>query len=139
MRYHIPSDEQVELALEKVLGSFRIVSSQHKLHSLVVKELQTGKTSYGVSSKRLRDIALRSANVKLEIHSREGDPDKILTKCPVCGSTLQRVKNQTIWGGEVTLEFRCTYCSYWTGKKKRIPTRYVFHLKKTVKRGTKNR
>ena len=39
------------------------------------------------------------------------------------------VKNLTIWGGEVTIQFQCSDCGYWTGKKKRIPTRYVFHFK----------
>jgi len=129
MDYHVPSDEKVENALKIVLKKFRNVSSQHKLQALVKKELQTKKTKFGVSQQRLRDIALKSGFVNLEIHSREGDPHKILTKCPVCKNPLQRVKNLTIWGGEVTIEFRCSKCGYWTGKKKRIPTRYVFHLK----------
>ena len=128
--YQIPSDEQVEKAVKKVVTKFRIIPSQHRLHELVTKELHTKKKQFGVSAKRLRKIALNSGFVTLEIHSREGDPHKILHKCPVCGSSLKRVKNLTIWGGEVTLEFSCSYCGYWTGKKKRIPTRYVFHLKK---------
>jgi C4-type Zn-finger protein len=53
-----------------------------------------------------------------------------MTKCPVCGGSLKNVKNLTIYGGKVTIEFSCKNCGYWTGKKKRIPTRYVFHLKK---------
>jgi len=130
MQYHIPSDDQVEQALKKVLQNFRTVSSQRKLHVLVKKELRTKKKQFGVSEHRLRDIAVKSGFVHLEIHSREGDPHKILVKCPVCGHPLQRVKNLTIWGGKVTIQFRCTNCGYWTGKKKRIPTRYVFHLKK---------
>jgi len=85
MSYHIPSDEQIKDALEKVLKKFRTVQSQNKSKELVIKELNTKK---------------------------------------------KRVKNLTIWGGEVTIEFRCNKCGYWTGKKKRIPTRYVFHLKK---------
>ena len=130
MNYHIPSDEKVEKALNKVLKKFHTVSSQHKLQKLVKKELKTKKKQFGVSEQRLRDIAIKSGFVNLEIHSREGDPHKILTKCPVCKNSLKRVKNLTIWGGEVTIEFRCSKCGYWTGKKKRIPTRYVFHFKK---------
>ena len=87
------------------------------------------KKQFGVSRKRLRDIAINSGFVNLEIHSREGSPHKVLTKCPVCGKKLKRVKNLTIWGGEVTIQFQCSNCGYWTGKKKRIPTRYVFHFK----------
>ena len=130
MSYHIPSDEQVENALKKVLTKFRTVHSQTKLKTLVTKELGTKEKEFGVSGSRLRDIAINSNFVKLEIHSREGDPKKVMNKCPVCNSSLKRVKNLTIWGGEVTIELRCTRCGYWTGKKKRIPTRYVFHLKK---------
>ena len=130
MSYHIPSNEQIEDALEKVLKKFRTVQSQNKSKELVIKELNTKKKKFGVTGSRLRNIAINSDFVKLEIHSREGDPKKLMVKCPVCRSTLKRVKNLTIWGGEVTIEFRCNKCGYWTGKKKRIPTRYVFHLKK---------
>ena len=130
MSYQIPSDDQVKSAIEKVLKKFRTVNSQYKLKELVTKELDTKKEKFGVSNSRLRFIAIYSDFVKLEIHSREGDPKKLMIKCPVCGSSLKRVKNLTIWGGEVTIEFRCNKCGYWTGKKKRIPTRYVFHLKK---------
>jgi hypothetical protein len=130
MKSQTPSDKQVETALRTVLKTFRTVPSQNKLRELVSKELSTKKKQLGVSVRRLRTLAIKSDFVKLEIHSREGDPKKVLTKCPVCGSGLSRVKNLTIWGGKVTIEFRCSNCGYWTGKKKRIPTRYVFHWKK---------
>jgi transposase-like protein len=130
MSYHIPSDDQVKSAIEKVLKKFRTVNSQFKLQKLVLKELNKKREKFGISPSRLRSIAINSDFVKLEIHSREGDPKKLMIKCPVCENPLKRVKNLTIWGGEVTIEFRCKKCGYWTGKKKRIPTRYVFHLKK---------
>ena len=130
MSYHLPSEDQIKDALEKVLKKFRTVQSQNKLKVLVTKELNTKKKKFGSTGSRIRNIAINSDFVKLEIHSREGDPKKLMIKCPVCRSTLRRVKNLTIWGGEVTIEFRCNKCSYWTGKKKRMPTRYVFHLKK---------
>ena len=129
MSYQIPSDEQVQKALKKILTKYRTVSSQIKLKKLLLKELDTKKIKYGISQARLRNIAIKSDFVKLEIHSRKGDPKKIMNKCPVCNSILKRVKNLTIWGGNVTIEFNCPNCGYWTGKKKRIPTRYVFHHK----------
>jgi hypothetical protein len=129
MNYYIPSDDQIEKALKKTFYKYRTVPSQTKLKQLVTKELKTKKKEYGVSESRLRNIAINSDFIKLEIHSREGDPKKLMNRCPVCESNLGRVKNLTIWGGEVTIEFRCNKCGYWTGKKKRIPTRYVFHLK----------
>ena len=133
MTYHIPSDKQIYNALLKVFQKFRTIQSQNCLKKLVYDELNIGNKTYGISNKRLRNIALESGFVKLEIHSREGDPKKLLSKCPVCGNVLGRVKNLTIWGGEVTIEYKCNKCGYWTGKKKRIPTRYVFHLKKKKK------
>ncbi len=132
MSYHISSDDQIKSIIKKVLKKFRTVNSQNKLKKLVEKELNTKKKKIGITSSRLRSIALNSNFIKLEIHTREGDPKKLMSKCPVCRSDLHRVKNLTIWGGEVTIELNCKKCGYWTGKKKRIPTRYVFHLKKEV-------
>lgn len=130
MSYHIPSDDQIKVELKNVLKKFRTVHSQNKLKNLVLKELNKSKKKFGLTGNRIRYIALNSDFVKLEINSREGDPKKLMSKCPVCNSLLKRVKNLTIWGGEVTIEFKCKKCGYWTGKKKRIPTRYVFHLNK---------
>jgi len=129
MVYHIPSDEEILGAVAKVFAKDHKVISQHKLKKLVDKELQKKKPQTHVGEQRLRAIVLKSGFVQVEIHTREGDPKKILHKCPVCGGSLTRVKNQTIYGGEVTLEFRCSLCGYWTGKKKKIPTLYVFHWK----------
>ena len=129
MTYHIPSDEDVIDAVRIVFKKYPTVSSQRKLKTLVDKELQSKKDVFQVGEPRLRLLVLTRKLAQVEIHTREGDPDKILHKCPVCGGSLQRVKNQTIYGGEVTLEFRCSRCGYWTGKKKKIPLLYVFHSK----------
>ena len=130
MAYHIPSDEEIIKAVAKVLKKYRTVSSQQRLKRLVEDELKTKNDEFHVSGSRLRNLVLKSGLARIEIHSREGDPNKVLNRCPVCTSSLKRVKNLTIWGGEVTIEFSCSNCGYWTGKKKRIPTLYVFHLKK---------
>ena len=129
MKYQILSDEQISVALQKVLKEARSIQSQSLLKKLVVDEFKKKKKKIGLTPHRLRRIALKNSHVSLEIHSREGDPDKILQGCPVCDHPLKKVKNLTIWGGVVTIEFSCPYCGYWTGKKKRIPTRYIFHYK----------
>ena len=130
MTYHIPSDDQVVKAVRKVFKKYRTITSPRHLKALVEKELKTKKKQYHASGPRLRHLVLQSGIANIEIHSREGDPHKLLTRCPVCGQQLKRIKNLTVWGGEVTIEYRCSFCKYWTGKKKRIPTRYVFHVKK---------
>ena len=130
MAYHIPSNEEIIKAVAKVLKKYRTVSSQQRLKKIVEHELKTKNDEFHVSGSRLRNLVLKSGLARIEIHSREGDPNKVLNRCPVCNNSLKRVKNLTIWGGEVTIEFSCSNCGYWTGKKKRIPTLYVFHLKK---------
>jgi uncharacterized protein with PIN domain len=130
MSYHISSGEQIKIALNKIFKEIRTVDSQNKLKQLVEKELSVKKEKFGITGARIRNIALSLDFIKLETQTREGDPKKLMTKCPVCKSELSRVKNLTIWGGEVTLELNCKKCGYWTGKKKRIPTRYIFHAKK---------
>ena len=128
MGYHIPIDSDIKSALETVLKKLNVVSSQNKLKSLVTEELNKKDDKFGVTGSRIRNIAISSNFVKVEIHSREGDIKRPITKCPVCGSSLKQVKNLTIWGGEVTIKLKCVKCNYWTGKNKRIPTRYIFHL-----------
>jgi hypothetical protein len=130
MSYHIPSDEQILKAVKRVFKENRSISTQRKLKKLIEKELKTKKKQFHVGEQRLRNLVLQKKLARIEIHSREGDPHKVLTRCPVCESPLKRVKNLTIFGGEVTIEYRCSFCGYWTGKKKRIPTLYIFHLKK---------
>ena len=130
MTYHIPSDELVIRAIRRIFRKYRSVTSQHRLKILIDRELNTKEKIFRVTGVRLRKLIITHNLATVEIHSREGDPRKVLTRCPVCNHSLNRVKNQTIWGGEVTLEFRCGRCSYWTGKKKRIPTRYIFYSKK---------
>ena len=123
----IATREQVIRALKKVFEENRIVSSQKRLRELVSSYLKKGEEVYHVSEERLRKLAIKEKLATVEIYSREGNPEKILAKCPVCGSNLDEIKNLTIWGGEVTIEYVCQTCGYWSGKKKRIPTKYVFH------------
>lgn len=129
MTYQIPSDNQLIAALITVFRHHRIVTSQNLLKQLVTKELNKNELSYGVHVARLRKLVISNKIATVEIHSREGDPKKSFAVCPVCGHTLKRVKNLTIWGGVVTIEFQCPSCGYWTGKKKQIPILYVFHYR----------
>jgi C4-type Zn-finger protein len=82
---------------------------------------------YSASPARIRQLAAKTGFVS-EIHSRDGE-EEARDRCPVCGSKLKKVKSLTLWGKKVTTGFACTVCPYRTGKKKQIPTRYIFHLK----------
>lgn len=133
MSYTLPSDKKIISALRRVLKKAHIVQTQQYLRELVLTELHKDEESFRVSAKRLRLLALNSSFVKVEIQSREGNPNRSLHRCPVCHHSLKQVKNKTIWGGMVTIELHCSHCDYRTGKKKQIPTRYVFYYKNSKK------
>lgn len=123
--YHIPSKKKVLGALRDVLGERRVVSSQRQLKRLLDGAMARDGP-YRVSGPRARRIALDSGLVDMEVECRETHDLKSLFNCPVCGRRLKLVKNMTVFGGTVTLGYRCGHCPYWTGLKRRVPTRYTF-------------
>jgi len=123
--YRIPNDERVKEALRRLFSTRHMVDSQRRLKFLVEKDLK-GQEKYKVGQPRLRLLAIDSGLVDLEIHCRDTQEMRSLVKCPVCGERLQKVRNMTVFGGTVTLGYRCDRCTYWTGLKRRVPTRYVF-------------
>ena len=123
--YRIPSVERIRESLARVFATRHEVESQHRLKLLVEKDLR-GEERFRVGETRLRQIALDSGLIHLEIHTRETEQMRSLIKCPVCGERLKRVRNMSVYGGTVTLGYKCGRCGYWTGLRRRIPIRYVF-------------
>src|SRR2546422_1753827 len=105
------------------------VSSQRALKRLIEREVR-GSENFRVGEERIRRLAIESGLTRLEIHAREANEKRGLTKCPVCGERVKRLKNMTVFGGTVTLGFKCPKCGYWSGLRRRVPTRYVFHRKR---------
>ena len=128
-KYRIPKDEQILEAIEKVFGKRRVVDSQGRLKQLVEKELGN-KEKYGVGEVRLRHLTIDIPWLEMEIHYRQSPERRAPYKCPVCKSTLKKVRNLTVFGGTVTLGFKCETCGYSSGLKRRIPIRYVFTRRK---------
>ena len=123
--YRIPSDEQIRQSLARLFSTRQVVDTQRKLKQLVEKDMK-GDEKYRVGERRLRLLAIDSGLVELEILCRDSNEMRSLVKCPVCGARLKKVRNMTVFGGTVTLGYRCDRCKYWTGLKPRIPTRYIF-------------
>ncbi len=128
MTYKVPRDKEVIQAIKNVMNTLGVVNSQTKLKELVERDLKETDRDYSVSPRRLRLLALGSDLVRVEIHCRESDTKKSANRCPVCDHKLKLVKNKTVFNGIVTIGTECTHCPYWTGIKRRIPTRYVFTL-----------
>ena len=123
--YRIPNEARIRESLVRVFSTRPMVESQRRLKALVEKDLK-GEEKYRVGEPRLRVIAIESGLVNLEIRCRDTLEMRSLIKCPVCGERLQKVRNMTVYGGTVTLGYRCPRCKYWTGLRRRVPTRYVF-------------
>ncbi len=129
--YRIPKTEQVIVAIRDVLSRYKTVSSQKKLKELVEKELNQNDEGFKVGGTRLRLLAINNGIAHVEVHCKETEQEKEpLVNCPVCGSKLKKSKNQTVFGGTVTLSQKCSTCTYWTGMKRRVPSRYVFNIKR---------
>ena len=128
MAYRVPEDAVVVAASQRVLRAAKSVVSQREMGRQVLRELRREDATYTVGAERVRRLVALQPFARIELRARKGSRDKILTRCPVCGTKLERLKNQTLFGGEVTLTLRCPACKYWTGKEKRVPTLYIFHL-----------
>ena len=126
MNYKIPNSKEVTSIINNVIKREVVVGSQYKLRRIVEKELKNIDPSYSISGKRVRVLAINSKNVSVGIHTKEGEEITSMSLCPVCGSKLKPIKNKTLYSWEVTVGYRCRKCKYWTGKKRRIPKRYVF-------------
>lgn len=124
-RYRIPKDEFILEAVSKVTDRRKVVNSQRELKRLTEKEMSK-EEDFRVSGPRLRLLAIHSNLVSIQMECRESEEKKALVKCPVCSTRLKKVRNMTVFGGTVTLGYRCPSCPYWSGLRKRIPTRYIF-------------
>jgi hypothetical protein len=126
MGYHIPSNEEISIAIYRVLLKQGTVTSQEELGEKVNRELKKLNMTYQVSPQRVRRIAAKTGYIRMEIHSRDDEGD--LDVCPVCNSRLQKEYGVSLWGKKVVTGLLCPTCEYKTGKRWQRPTRYIFHL-----------
>ncbi len=130
MGYEIPKEDEIKEILLKIMKRRSIIESQAELHREVMKHLKRRNKEYKLSGKRMRMIALATGKIKIEIRYKL--TDKVveeMDKCPVCGGDMVRIENSTLDGENVVIGFKCTRCPYWTGKKLRMPIRYIFRYK----------
>ena len=130
MTYKIPSEDEIKKIVLKILRYRGVIESQAELLNQVKKHLVRRGENFKISGKRLRKIAIKMPEVDVEIRCRTTDKEvENMEICPVCGEKMERITNLTLEGEKIVVGFRCTYCSYWTGNKLRVPMRYIFHLK----------
>lgn len=126
MSYKRPSNEKLDEALVNVLLRCQIIESQSELVRMVVKELEKDGETYRVSGNRIRRYALDNGMISIEIDYRESRNKKVPDICPVCGSDLTSVSNNTLDGDTIEILRKCRKCGYVSSARGSIPGRYVF-------------
>lgn len=116
-------------AIRKAFDERMTMCSQKELRQRVLRELRKMDSSLTVSGPRLRKLAITSGIAKVDITWRETDRKTARFHCPVCDSELKAQKNETVFGGTVTLGFKCPMCPFRSSLKRQEPTRYVFMKK----------
>ena len=129
MGWKFATDELLLQALKRALGGRKTMCSQRELRDRVLKELKKENQGLTVTGPRLRRLAITSDLARVDIEWRETDKKKARFKCPVCGSPLRATKNETVFGGTVTLGFSCPACPFRTTMNRKEPTRYTFTRK----------
>src|SRR2546430_17736794 len=123
--YRIPNDDRIRDSLVRVFSTRPMVDSQRKLKQLVEKDLK-GDEKYRVGEPRLRLLAIDSGLLDLEIRCRDTDEMRSLIKCPVCGARLKKVRNMTVYGGNVSPWDRRERCKNLSRLERCAPTRDHF-------------
>ena len=130
MGYRLPPVTTVEKAVRRVLAREGGAGSLVELHREVERVLRSEEPAYRLGVARLRRIVSRMNAVTTTIRARRGGPKAPKRECPVCGAAMESLRNRTLDGAVVEVDVRCTACPYWTGRDRRVPARYGFHLRR---------
>jgi hypothetical protein len=129
MSYRLADDEAILKALREALEGQKMMGSQRELRQKVLRELRRVDPGLTASGSRLRRLAIVSGLARVEIDWRETEAKKARARCPVCGSALKPTRNETVFGGTVTVGFRCPLCPFRSTLRGKEPTRYIFTRK----------
>lgn len=121
------SDEHtITMAVRRVMQRKTRIESQKELAECVLRELRKDDPDVRVSAARIRRIAVTSGAAKLEIDYRETDKKALPDICPVCGSGMSSIMNNTLDGDLTEIKRNCTVCPFTVGKTVLVPGRYCF-------------
>jgi hypothetical protein len=123
--YRRPKDEEIVRAARRLVrGRKAIFASQNEFRAAVTQYLRNDDPLAVVGGRRLRRLLVGTPGIRVTVHYTEREAGRELRSCPVCGSELRPIRNQTLGGGPVVIGQRCTRCDYWTHGTRRVPTRY---------------
>jgi hypothetical protein len=125
-KFRRPADDDVRRAARRLVrGSKAAFASQAEFRAALLASLRRDEPLATVGGRRLRRLLVDLPGVRLTVHYKERPPRRPLVVCPVCGSELKPIRNQTLTGESVVLGQRCARCDYWTHRQRRVPVRYL--------------
>jgi hypothetical protein len=127
VKFRRPTAELVQrMARRVVRGGKATFPSQAAFRAALLGHMRREEPLATISGARLRRLLIGVPGVRLSVRYTERHDPRPLIKCPVCASSLEPIRNQTLTGGTVVLGQRCSRCDYWTHGDRRIPVRYTF-------------
>jgi hypothetical protein len=126
-RFRRPDPELVRrMARRVVRGGRASFRSQTEFRDALLELLRREEPLATIGGPRLRRLLLDVPGVRMTVRYTERADGPPPTSCPVCGSALKPIRNQTLAGESIVLGQRCERCEYWTHRQRRVPVRYVF-------------
>ena len=126
MSNKISDEADISAAVRRVMQRKPRIETQRELAELVLVEMRKTDPEARASAVRIRRIAVTSGAVHLEIDYRESTRDTLPDICPVCGSGMSSVMNNTLDGERTEIKRNCTVCPYSVGKVLMMPGKYAF-------------
>ena len=125
VKYRRPGDDEVRRAARRLVrGGKAAFHSQARFRDALVAALRREEPLAVISGRRLRRLLIDVPGVRISVSYSERASGRPLTACPVCGSELKPIRNQTLSGDSIVLGQRCVRCDYWTHRTRRVPVRY---------------
>ncbi len=126
-KFRRPPDEEVRRTARRLVrGSKAAFGSQSEFRAALLAVLRREEPLATIGGRRLRRLLIQVPGVRMTVRYTERPAGPPLLACPVCGSPLKPIRNQTLAGESVVLGQRCTVCDYWTHRTRRVPVRYLF-------------
>lgn len=125
MGYRIPGEDRLAEAIDEALTRQPTMESQRELGDNVRRVLHEEDPDFTASDERVRRVALDRDLTR--VHVRTGTTGETPREiCPVCGTELDQVENQTLQGDTTVVGADCPACPYSSGTRHEVPLRYEF-------------
>ncbi len=134
-RFRRPETDLVARAARRAIrGGRASFPSLTAFRAAVVEGLRREEPLATVGVRRLRQTLVGMPGVRLSVRYTERGDGALPARCPICGTSLEPIRNRTLTGETIDLGRQCPKCAYWTHSARRVPVRYVISQGETTGR-----